>query len=127
MTPPFFEYPEPVERGAAAGDRVCYELSVRRTKAARLRVFDAICEHHAAVTSTHSLLADCLTLLVWIKLEKSTAFRDDVKPDFMRYRSPATFDNGTMVPVFRSPDAELADRQARREALRAQQVLAGLP
>lgn len=120
----FFEYPDKVERVASQGDRAAYEVVIRTSKTAKVRLLDALIKQRGAITSSYDATGP-LVLLVWLDPAKAEAFRDDVKPDDMRYRSPTRFDNGSLIPLYESPEHELAERQARREAEQAMAKLAG--
>jgi len=94
-------------------ERVRYEVIIHDTKASLLRTFQAILECGARLRDQYKL--DVWVLLIELEPGREEDFRRRVKPFQMRYYSPTWFDNGTLRPLYASPDAEIAERVRKRE------------
>lgn len=122
----FFEHMDPLYRRVAADEGVAYEVVLRHNKSALTRAIVAMIEHNAALTDSYSMgPAGVYVLLIWLRPERQEAFFAAVKPVEMRYRPPSRFDNGSLIPLFKSPAEELATRAERRMAKQAMDRLAG--
>jgi hypothetical protein len=101
------------------GGRVAFETWFDNTRAARLRLMDALLKHRArfdaADTFHHSPRAaygGSISCLVWIKPEDADAFKADAKLPELRYRSPYRVEGSTIVSIYASPKEELMARAA---------------
>ena len=120
----FHDYPDRADRAAAHadGNRVAFEVLLRDTQAARLRLMSGLLEARGAFTQFYKL-HDALCAIVWLAPERHALFVEKCKPFECRYRSPTRFDNGTLIPLFDSPEHELRERRAKLEAEQALRTL----
>lgn len=88
---------------------VTYEGFIDHSKAAELRLIRAAFKHNASI----QLLGWQHSFWIKLKPEQVEDFSSEVKLHTpLRYCSPTRFDNGTLIPLYKSPKEELDARIA---------------
>jgi hypothetical protein len=98
-------------------DKVVYEVSIRDTKAGRVRLFEALLEAKAEVNLGKVFrFPESLSLIVRMTPGAEESFRQNSKCFECLYQSPYRFDNGALFPIYASAELEVeAHRRASQE------------
>lgn len=95
-------------RNATHDRRVHFEVEIwRDSKAAMARLGAGIFAAGARILDSAKVCGTPVCI-VSLRLCDVAQFREVVKPDAMLYRSPTYFDNGTIRPLFATPEEEVA-------------------
>lgn len=90
--------------------KVCFEVSFPLSQAAFGRFGRALIEYQAELVNSFSMGASGGTAFVLVRLAigQAEAFRAALRPIDWKYKSPTRYDNGTLRPLFASPEDEAA-------------------
>lgn len=100
------------------GPKVSYEVSIRWSKAARDRLMLAVVRCRAEIRDTFQQSPEMLVTIVKFDHTAHPEFLEIAKPWHCQYRSPTRFDNGTLRPIYRSPEEETAAKLRELEERR---------
>lgn len=88
-----------------------YVLSFVPSSAAYARLGRALVEHGAKLLDSFRVCDRDVEVMVRVHPDEIGAFILAVKPYQWRYESGTVFDNGTLFPLYASPEDETADRK----------------
>ena len=92
--------------------KVCYEVSFDGTKASLLRYAQVLLklniEHVRSCGYNPKHPRSSITALIKMAPHQLDAFKRELKPIDVRYRSPTRFERGTLLPIYASAEEEVA-------------------
>jgi hypothetical protein len=95
--------------------KVTYEVAVNMGGASMIRLMRGLCfcdgelrQHYITGDPPHYRYSSVI-MMVRLPPQYSEMFQRDVRPDYFQYKSPTRFNWGTIEPLYKTPEEEIAD------------------